>query len=219
LANTTRGRTMGKKVMVVLRGLPGSGKSSFAHKLFMRFAGSTSNRGRVALCSADNFFMKEVKPPEVQVGPFTAQVAGRSHCEYQFNPALLGQAYQKCWEDAFKACCDGVPLVIIDNINSERWEYANYEHLAAAKGYAVTIQETGLRPIPIPIPIPADIVVYKYLLQDWFKRQSHGVPLQAFLAMWWRWERDERAKPLTAADTDPEQPLDVEGLTAEDLDG
>jgi predicted kinase len=211
----------GKRIMVILRGLPGSGKSSFAQKLYMKFAGATSNRDRVKLCSADSFFMKEVNPPDVLVGRALVGQLGRPQLEYQFNPALLGQAHQKCWQDAYQACCDDVPLIIIDNTNSQMWEYANYQCLAKLAGYAVTIQEVGIDLVPAPLNdgSPVRSIMTKEKLELWFGRQTHGVPLQAFLAMWWRWELDPQAKPLSVYDTDPETGLETFGLTVEDLDG
>jgi hypothetical protein len=38
--------------------------------------------------------------------------------------------------------------------------------------------------------------------------------------MWWRWETDQRAKPLTENDTDPQLPESpMMGLTVDELDG
>jgi hypothetical protein len=208
-----------KKIMFILRGMPGSGKSGFAFKLFQQFTGDTSETQRVAWCSADHFFHKKVDGPvDIFNDIFSFAGANVPTVEYDFNPAFLGQAHSKCFCDAFKACRNSKPIVIIDNTNSQLWEYQNYELVAEQFGYEVGIYEIGIA----STNYTGDhnniySVVDKQRLEAWFARQQHGVPLDVYLQMWWRWEIDQRAYVLTPHDTDPKQPLNT-GLKVENFE-
>jgi hypothetical protein len=197
--------------MFILRGLPGSGKSGFATKLVQKFG------ELVTICSADSFFYKKVEDPAGfrMIDPGLGLETPTTFYEYQFNPALLGQAHNKCFCDAFDACQESKPLVVIDNTNSQHWEYRHYELIAKKFGYEVGIYETGIAGTHFD-ERKIHNVVDKQRLKVWFERQQHGVSLDIILKMWWRWETDQRAYVLTEDDTDPQQPLQA-GLKVEEL--
>jgi predicted kinase len=88
-------------MMTIMRGLPGSGKSTKARQL------ADDN---TVICSADDHFM----------------VDG----EYVFNPDQIGAAHQACQDKARKALMDGKD-VIIDNTNTQKWEMQPYLDMAA----------------------------------------------------------------------------------------
>ena len=182
----------GKKIMVILRGLPGSGKSSYAEKLYAKFNGPNF---RVRIFSANSFFWVDIGGEK----------------EYRFDSSKIGQAHQTCLSDVSKACRANVPMVIVDNANSQKWEYANYEQIAALTGYEISIREVGAS-----TPV---LQSKKWHLMQYFERQTHGISLDHFLRMWWRWEEDDRANNLSPADTDPNVPLEIKNLTVEELDG
>lgn len=181
------GGTVAPKIMLILRGLPGSGKTNFVLKLIKRLISKD-----VTVCSADSFFYHVVGGPD------------NIRKKYRFNPSLLSQAHQKCMQDAMEACSLDTPLVVIDNTCSTAWEYKNYELVAEARGYKVLIYEI----------VPGEFL--KDALGEWFNRQQHGVPLEVFLQMWWRWKFDPRATYLTSEDTDLDKPLS-ESLIPDEL--
>lgn len=137
------------KTLVIMRGLPGSGKSTYIQDQYMTGESVLIN---TMVCSADQFFMKDG--------------------QYCFNPKLLKQAHETCKFNAATAMQKGVELVIIDNTNTQKWEYEDYLHMAAKHGYDVRIQVVGNT---------TDLELYA-------KRNTHGVPLTALQRMAARWE-------------------------------
>ena len=108
---------MNDKMLYLLRGGPGSGKSFKAKQL----AGETG-----VICSADDFFIELGKG------------------EYAFNPSLLGQAHQQCQNRAIEALKKGNSPVVIDNTNTRLWEMKKLKpiiQLAQSLGYSVKIEE------------------------------------------------------------------------------
>ena len=111
---------MGVKAVVVLRGLPGCGKSTFARQL----AFEARDRGiAVGICCADDYF----------VSPFG---------EYRFYRLLVPTAHQVCHEkfDAMLASNgldandpNAASIIIVDNTNILAREYRHYRVEAARR--------------------------------------------------------------------------------------
>jgi predicted kinase len=102
--------------LLILRGLPGGGKSTVAKSIL---EGSSS----VIVCSADDYFM----------------VDGR----YEFDPARLGKAHQACIMSADRSMANGYALVVIDNTNIKKEHYLPYIKMAEKYGYTVTVRTIG----------------------------------------------------------------------------
>ncbi len=102
---------LGSRV-IILRGLPGSGKSHLTK--------SCSERS-IAICSADSYFDE----------------AG----SYKFIPSLLPKAHSQCYDSFLQALIDGKEVVIIDNTNSMMWEYRNYIYLCQLFGIKCNVLE------------------------------------------------------------------------------
>ena len=110
----------------------------------------------------------------------------------------------------------------MDNTNTQRWEYASYEEAAAAffAGVGGGGEAWRLRVVEVALPLPSFRGGQQHskgggkgqhhsgkgkggghhghhwpprALQVCAARNSHGVPLDACVRMWERWERDERA--------------------------
>lgn len=92
------------KKVIIMRGLPGSGKSYHAKELFQEAVDS----GKTAIiCSADDYFM----------------VNG----VYTFNSSELKNAHQTCRNLFLKHIEEGLTdLIIVDNTNTKTWEYLEY---------------------------------------------------------------------------------------------
>lgn len=107
---------MGNKTVFILRGLPGSGKSSVADQLATLHE---HDRDRVAVCSADAFFMH--------------------NGVYSFDASRLGQAHAQCMRDFTRALDQRVERIIIDNTNIKREHWQPYASIAERDGYDVAV--------------------------------------------------------------------------------
>jgi predicted kinase len=98
------------KQLILLRGLPGSGKSTFAKSI---------SHAAVGHIEADMFFMKEG--------------------EYKFDASKLKDAHNWChdvvenWMNPF-----GFETIIVSNTFTQEWEMEAYYKLAEQYGYQVT---------------------------------------------------------------------------------
>ena len=101
------------KVMFLMRGLPGSGKSTIVQQLRAKYS-------RAVVCSADDYFLGE-------------------DGKYHFDAEKLPEAHGQCQARAKQSCQNGRHVVIIDNTNIRRWEMGHYVGLAKKHGYVVIV--------------------------------------------------------------------------------
>jgi len=90
-----------QKSVVIMRGIPGCGKSTFVEELKAPFG------ERVVVVSADDYFMKDG--------------------EYKFDPTKIRDAHTQC-QEKFDAAMknDAVELIIVDNTNITARDMAHY---------------------------------------------------------------------------------------------
>lgn len=112
---------MKKAKAVILRGLPGSGKSHLAEHYFQALHGSYARQQ--VIFSTDRFFYQ--------------------NGEYCFQPEYLAEYHARNLSDFIRGLADAVPLVICDNTNICHWEYLAYQTAAEALGYEVSIEVVG----------------------------------------------------------------------------
>ncbi|XP_043547992.1 NEDD4-binding protein 2-like 1 [Chiloscyllium plagiosum] len=110
-----RGPRLIRKRLYLLRGLPGSGKTTLARNLKHQF------RGAVIL-STDDYFIRE-------------------DGSYLFQKYLLDEAHEWNHERAKSAMRQGRSPIIIDNTNTEAWEMKPYVNMARENGYEVKFRE------------------------------------------------------------------------------
>ncbi|MDD3925690.1 MAG: AAA family ATPase [bacterium] len=101
-----------KKTLYILRGLPGSGKSTIAGRI---------SDGRGVILSTDEYFMD---------GEL-----------YNFNPSRLGAAHKWNLSRAILSMDKGITPVIIDNTNVRLRDAERYIKAAVARGYCVEVRE------------------------------------------------------------------------------
>ena len=83
--------------VIILRGIPGSGKSHISKHC---------SEKSLAICSADSYFTKAES--------------------YDFKKSCLPEAHIQCCDDFLQAIVDGKEFIVIDNTNSMLWEYEVY---------------------------------------------------------------------------------------------
>jgi predicted kinase len=111
------------KHLIILRGVPGCGKSTVAElladmgvtALYGSREGVLTQDRPVKICCADDFFMKNGK--------------------YVFNPAALGIAHKTCQDKCEKAMIAGDERVIVANTSTTEKELKTYMDLAEKYGY------------------------------------------------------------------------------------
>lgn len=111
--------------VIIMRALPGSGKSTFAKQLAARVK---SEGGTAVICSADDYFY--------ELGGGT----------YQFDPSKIGDAHKQCFKKFIKAIQDNIDLVIVDNTNLSTWEFSPYKTYAEAMDYTFEIKQVKTNP-------------------------------------------------------------------------
>ncbi|XP_051167567.1 NEDD4-binding protein 2 [Leptopilina boulardi] len=109
----------GFKIMVITRGLPGSGKSYLARNIAQL---ADENDAAQFIFSTDDFFMKK----------------GRI---YDFDPMKLSDAHTFNQQRVSKAVKDGISPIIIDNTNTQCWEMKPYVIFAVQYGYFIEVLE------------------------------------------------------------------------------
>ncbi|KAJ8525939.1 hypothetical protein ON010_g15219 [Phytophthora cinnamomi] len=185
-----------KPVVVILRGIPGSGKSTLRREIE-----AICRHGGVAFtaCSADFFF----ETPRGYV--FDARKLGAAHskCRGDFTRAVHGEIPRN--QGAGKQRRPHQHVVLVDNTSTQRWEYEPYEDIARSSGCRVHIVE---------MKCPDVLSAYRM-----GQRNSHGVPPDKVVSMFMRWEDDPRAHSFTpqfehaALTANPLSDGDVGGVT------
>ena len=134
------------KTLVIIRGLPGCGKSTYADNYF----GKEENS--VAFLSTDDFW----------------------GTAYDFDPHRLGEAHAWNQVRAIQAMHSGAERIVIDNTNSQKWEYGVYVAAGVAMGYVISI---------------VDLFDGGCSDEELAERCTHSVPADVIRAMRKRYER------------------------------
>ena len=130
------------KFLVILRGLPGTGKSTYVKKHY----------DDAYICSADSFFVNE-------------------EGKYEFVNWKLPQAHQYCFHLFIEAVINGKEMIVIDNTNTCIWEYENYIFLAGKLGYQTKIVRMHFEKSDIPLLANRNIHnVPKFVIKQMFER-------------------------------------------------
>lgn len=102
------------KTLLLIRGLPGAGKSTFAHFVWNDYA----------ICEADKYFVNE-------------------NGEYKFDATKLKEAHAWCKKEVEIRMMDNAlneqyyPEIVVSNTFTQEWEMEDYFKLAEKYGYRV----------------------------------------------------------------------------------
>lgn len=111
----------GSRIMIIMRGLPGSGKSYLAKLIVEKLIGPSPSNYKNHVFSSDDYFM----------------VRGK----YQYDPAYISYAHAWNQKRVQESAILGVSPIIIDNTNIEIWEMRPYVIDALRNGYFIEVVE------------------------------------------------------------------------------
>lgn len=115
---------MSQRLAIIMRGLPGSGKSHWVEEYIAALPVDVGFRlRRQGIFSTDYFFYQGD--------------------EYRFDAKKLSEYHQRNLTAFIQALALEEPIVICDNTNLCHWEYMAYEAAAKALGYPVRIVLVG----------------------------------------------------------------------------
>ncbi|KAL6062134.1 DNA repair exonuclease SbcCD D subunit [Balamuthia mandrillaris] len=175
------------RMVIILRGLPGSGKSSIVSALKQKLSPSSqedeeSGKQAIAICSADEYWQRgggrynkrELKRLDM------SQQEIYLHC---FDANRLEEAHSYCRDSFELALSNETPLIIVDNVNASRKDYKFYieraQNVEAKKRYRVAVVE-------VLCESDAEMIAFH-------GRCCHGLPVRAIANVWTRWEKDPDA--------------------------
>lgn len=167
-----------KKTLILMRGVPSSGKSYRAKEL----AGDDPS----VICSADHYFGST---PEEYVANWSIEKLGSAHRECKKNVRILMQRQ--------------VPLVIVDNTNTMVSEMMPYFELALQYQYKVQIEEptspwwvNDIAPYLANKQTHADKIKKAAQLLFEKNQETHKVPLASILKMLERYHHNVTVEQL-----------------------
>jgi predicted kinase len=153
------------KKLIIMRGLPGGGKSTYVQTATL---GALASGARsIAVCSTDDQFLD-------------------ANGNYVFDASKLGVNHKANQDKAARMMAAGVEFVYIDNTNTTHKEMRPYKDLAKTYGYEVEEVLVGReRLFPGMDGTQYDFEDYIDLCT---KRNTHGVPRDAIMKMARRFE-------------------------------
>ena len=169
-----------KKTLILMRGIPASGKSFRAKEL--------ASGDESIICSADHFF-------------------GETNEEYVANWRIekLGMAHNQCKKECRMLMQRQAPLVIVDNTNTMVHEMMPYFELAVQYQYRVQIEEpTSPWWVNDIAPYLDDKVKNKKQLEKMCEflfeknQETHKVPLKSIEKMLFRYHHNVTVEQLAA---------------------
>lgn len=142
------------KTLFIVRGVPGSGKSSMITTLIQNSLTIAGQKNKVKVYSTDNYF----------VDPDTG--------EYNFDFNKLKENHQKCFDSCKKSMELNIPFIFLDNTNIKEAHIKPYRDIANINGY--TIMEIYPNDM-FELLVMDDPIEIERMLCLFAKRNKHGV--------------------------------------------
>ncbi|XP_047243145.1 YLP motif-containing protein 1 isoform X2 [Girardinichthys multiradiatus] len=160
-----------ERIVIIMRGLPGSGKSHVAKLIRDKEVECGGAPPRVLVL--DDYFMTEVE--KVEKDPDTGKRVKTKALEYEYEPEME-DTYRSSMLKTFKKTLDDgfFPFIILDTINDRVKHFEQFWSAAKTKGFEVYVAE-----------ITADT-------QTCAKRNVHGRTLKDIMKMSNNWESSPR---------------------------
>lgn len=146
------------KMLIIVRGIPGSGKSTMAKDL---------GKGGEVFSTDDyeGLYDYSVNPPAI-------------------NGKLVPEAHAWNQKRAEEAMSKGITPVVIDNTHIQKWEARPYVEAANRHGYDMSVQmPDGMFELTSSTPEKTEELLTKF-----HARNQHGVPLEVLKRMLSSWE-------------------------------
>lgn len=160
-----------KRVLVIMRGVPGSGKSTAARNLHKELNGANLAEGlpgyEPSYCDPNAVY------PVVKICSTDDVNERLNGGSYIFEPGFLGLYHGINQAAAHQCMKQRINLVIIDNTNIKRRDYKNYLEYAALWGYEVVEYKVG----------HFDFDNEPEAARMYAARNTHGVPMDVILRM------------------------------------
>lgn len=152
----------GQKILYVMRGLPGSGKSTAARNL-------------PGVAPENIFSTDDVIGTDPETGEFSMERYSDffKTMKETRNFGMIGRAHQENQRKAIDAMRRGVSPIVVDNTNVQAWEAKPYVEAALQMGYEVNIVDIGTGGVTV---------------EQLAERNTHGVPQGAIEGMLKRYQ-------------------------------
>lgn len=179
-------RARDMKICIIVRGLPGSGKSFKVWQLLKKYGGDEGH-----VFSTDNFFISGARDRR-RKGKHVSSEEETAEYRANWSPDKLRKAHETNQQAFAYAVDNGVSPVIVDNTNVTTQNFRYYAEYAHKAGYEIKIEE----------PESDWWRVHRHMLKDKKKnaaaldefaqfladKNSHGVPLASIKNFINRWQ-------------------------------
>lgn len=156
-----------KKTLIIMRGLPGSGKSTKAKKLHAEQGGE--------LFSTDDY-------PGLYSEGEDGKIEWHGGEKDKDGKSMIAGAHEWNQSRAFKAMESGVSPIIVDNTHVQKWEAKPYVLEAKKNGYNIAVEEAD--------------TPWKFDVKELSGKNTHGVSVGVLEGMLSKWEEDFDAESI-----------------------